>query len=101
MGIHILISILRDEKDKVELIAPVLETLVNCIQPLSNKQDANKGGDVGYINSEQVIRVPESIDLILGLLKEEDFYIKYNATLLLSILLRMQLETKPSTFFNF
>lgn len=88
MGIHILISILRDEKDKVELIAPVLETLVNCIQPLSNKQDANKGGDVGYINSEQVIRVPESIDLILGLLKEEDFYIKYNATLLLSILLR-------------
>ena len=92
VGIHTLVSILRDEKDKKNLLAPVLETLVNCTQPLPNNEASTKGGNIADINADQLIRVPETIDLILGLLKQDDFYIKYNATLLLTILLRYNTE---------
>eukprot|EP00236_Picocystis_salinarum_P000771 CAMPEP_0183829132 /NCGR_PEP_ID=MMETSP0807_2-20130328/3149_1 /TAXON_ID=88271 /ORGANISM="Picocystis salinarum, Strain CCMP1897" /LENGTH=910 /DNA_ID=CAMNT_0026074339 /DNA_START=62 /DNA_END=2794 /DNA_ORIENTATION=+ len=92
VGIHTLISVLRDERDKKDLLAPVLETLVNCTQPIPNYEASVKGGNIADINADQLIRVPETIDLILGLLKQEDFYIKYNATLLLTILLRYNTE---------
>ncbi|CAI7920893.1 unnamed protein product, partial [Closterium sp. NIES-53] len=97
MGIPVLLSVLREDREDVDLIRGALEVLVAGLAAGAGgggaEQREREWGQQqqrvapGVINSELFAREPHSIALLLALLEEEDFYIRYHTVQLLTILL--------------
>ncbi|KAH9312359.1 hypothetical protein KI387_027394, partial [Taxus chinensis] len=87
MGFPVLMSVLKEERDDVEMVRGTLETLVNALTP--NEGTAAEFNQVqpASLNSELLSREAESISLLLGLLTEDDFYIRYYTLQLLTALI--------------
>ncbi|GJP49102.1 hypothetical protein CLOM_g8362 [Closterium sp. NIES-68] len=91
MGIPVLLSVLREDREDVDLVRGALEVLVAGLAAAAadtyHRSTGHQRVSPGVINSELFAREPNSIALLLGLLEEEDFYIRYHTVQLLTILL--------------
>lgn len=87
MGFPVLMSILKEERDDVEMVRGALETLVNALTPIDAAPGTYNEVQPASMNSELLSREGESISLLLSLLTEDDFYIKYYTLQLLTALI--------------
>ncbi|KAD3641359.1 hypothetical protein E3N88_30583 [Mikania micrantha] len=86
MGFPILLGVLR-ERDDVEMVRGALETLVSALTPISHAQLYTNGVQPALMNTDLLSSEGQSISLLLSLLGEDDFYIRYYTLQLLTALL--------------
>uniref|UniRef100_A0A5B7B672 Putative golgin candidate 6 isoform X1 n=1 Tax=Davidia involucrata TaxID=16924 RepID=A0A5B7B672_DAVIN len=87
MGFPVLLSVLKEERDDVEMVRGALETLVSALTPISHAKGPKKEVQPALMNTDLLSREAESIALLLSLLSEEDFYVRYYTLQLLTALL--------------
>nr|ATG70663.1 golgin candidate 6 [Microbiota decussata] len=87
MGFPVLMSVLKEERDDVEMVRGALETLVNALTPIENTPGVYNEVQPASLNSELLSREAESISLLLSLLTEDDFYMRYYTLQLLTALI--------------
>ncbi|KAL3833465.1 hypothetical protein ACJIZ3_008201 [Penstemon smallii] len=87
MGFPVLLSVLKEERDDVEMVRGALETLVSALSPIEHVKTSKNEVQPALMNSDLLSREVESISLLLSLLSEEDFYIRYYTLQLLTALL--------------
>ncbi|KAJ3219199.1 hypothetical protein HDU67_002195 [Dinochytrium kinnereticum] len=97
-GMPVLISVLTKDRHDVEIVKPTLETL----QVLCSNEEGSPSKpaasptsptpmdsrDLGVMFSEIYIKSPTNIALLLDILEEQDFYVRFHAVQLLSTLLQ-------------
>ncbi|RKO90358.1 p115 like vesicle tethering protein [Blyttiomyces helicus] len=92
-GMPVLIGILRNDRMDVEIIKVALETLdILCTsdktekqQPTEAKSDPN---DLGVMFTEIYTKDPSNVALLLDILEEVDFYVRFYTVQLLTTLLQ-------------
>ncbi|XP_057810431.1 golgin candidate 6-like [Salvia miltiorrhiza] len=87
MGFPVLLSVLKEERDDVEMIRGAIETLVSAVSPTQHPKLSKNEVQPALMNSDLLSREVENISLLLSLLSEEDFYIRYYTLQLLTALL--------------
>ncbi|KAL3818033.1 hypothetical protein ACJIZ3_003938 [Penstemon smallii] len=87
MGFPVLLSVLKEERDDVEMIRGALETLVSALSPIEHAKASKNEVQPALMNSDLLSREVENISLLLSLLSEEDFYVRYYTLQLLTALL--------------
>ncbi|KAF8397583.1 hypothetical protein HHK36_016503 [Tetracentron sinense] len=87
MGFPVLIGVLKEERDDIEMVRGALETLVSALTPIDHAQGPKNELQPALMNSDLLSREAESISLLLSLLSEEDFYVRYYTLQLLTALL--------------
>ncbi|KAK6158218.1 hypothetical protein DH2020_005532 [Rehmannia glutinosa] len=87
MGFPVLLSVLKEERDDVEMVRGALETLVSALSPIEHAKASKNEIQPALMNSDLLSREVESISLLLSLLSEEDFYVRYYTLQLLTALL--------------
>ncbi|XP_015576207.2 golgin candidate 6 isoform X1 [Ricinus communis] len=87
MGFPILMGVLKEEKDDVEMIRGALETLVSALTPIDHAKGPKNEVQPALMNTDLLSREAENISLLLGLLSEEDFYVRYYTLQILTALL--------------
>ncbi|XP_073116828.1 golgin candidate 6 [Elaeis guineensis] len=86
-GFPILLNVLKEERDDVEMVRGALETLVSALTPIGTTDGLKNEVQPASMNSDLLSRESESISLLLSLLSEDDFYIRYYTLQLLTALL--------------
>ncbi|PIN03998.1 ER-Golgi vesicle-tethering protein p115 [Handroanthus impetiginosus] len=87
MGFPVLLSVLKEERDDVEMVRGALETLVSALSPIEHAKASKNEVQPALMNSDLLSREIENISLLLSLLSEEDFYVRYYTLQLLTALL--------------
>ncbi|XP_059660111.1 golgin candidate 6-like isoform X2 [Cornus florida] len=89
MGFPVLLSVLKEERDDVEMVRGALETLVSALTPINHVKGPKNEVQPALMNTDLLSREAESISLLLSLLvrSEEDFYVRYYTLRLLTALL--------------
>ncbi|KAM0949924.1 hypothetical protein DsansV1_C05g0057981 [Dioscorea sansibarensis] len=87
MGFPVLLTVLKEERDDVEMIRGALETLVSALTPIETAHGAKNDVQPASMNSDLLSRESENIALLLSLLSEDDFYVRYYTLQLLTALL--------------
>lgn len=87
-GLPIVLSVLREERGDLDLVRGALETLVNALGSEGNPHGNRGQVQPGVLNSELLAREEGSASLLLNLLDEEDFYVRYHTLCLLTMLSR-------------
>ncbi|KAE9598979.1 hypothetical protein Lalb_Chr15g0086731 [Lupinus albus] len=86
MGFPIMLSILKKERDDVEMVRGALETLVSALTPINHGKVSSNEVHPALMNADLLSREAESIPLLLSLLEEDDFYVRYYTLQLLTAL---------------
>ncbi|KAI7995203.1 Golgin candidate 6 [Camellia lanceoleosa] len=86
-GFPVLLSVLKEEHDDVEMVRGALETLVSALTPIDQAKALKNDVQPTLMNTDLLSREAESISLLLSLLSEEDFYIRYYTQQLLTVFL--------------
>ncbi|KAI3727660.1 hypothetical protein L6452_16278 [Arctium lappa] len=86
MGFPVLLGVLR-ERDDVEMVRGALETLVSALTPIAHAKLHANAVQPALMNTDLLSREGQSISLLLSLLSEDDFYIRYYTLQLLTALL--------------
>lgn len=92
MGIPVIMVVLKEERDDVEMVRGALETLVSALTPLDHVKGPKNEVQPALMNTDLLSREAESISLLLSLLSEEDFYIRYYTLQILTVLLTNSLN---------
>ncbi|XP_021737392.1 golgin candidate 6-like isoform X1 [Chenopodium quinoa] len=92
MGMPVLLSVLKDERDDVEMIRGALETLVSSLTPLNHAKMAKIEVEPSKLNADLLSREVDNISLLLSLLAEDDFYVRYYTLQVLTALLTNSLN---------
>ncbi|XP_071918646.1 golgin candidate 6-like isoform X2 [Coffea arabica] len=87
MGFPILLSVLKEERDDLELVRGALETLLGALTPVAHSRGPKNEVQPALMNSDLLSREVDSISLLLSLLSDEDFYVRYFTIQLLTALL--------------
>ncbi|KAF5186898.1 golgin candidate [Thalictrum thalictroides] len=87
MGFPVLMGVLKEERDDVEMVRGALETLVSALTPTDVARGPKNEVQPTLMNSDLLSREAESIPLLLSLLEEDDFYVRYYTLQLLTALL--------------
>ncbi|KAK4765359.1 hypothetical protein SAY86_026449 [Trapa natans] len=87
MGFPVLMSVLKEERYDVEMVRGSLEILVSALTPIDHAKGPVNEIQPALINADLLAREAESISLLLSLLAEEDFYVRYYTLQLLTALL--------------
>lgn len=87
MGFPVLMGVLKEERDDVEMIRGALETLVSALTPIDHAKGAQNEVQPALMNTDLLSREAENISLLLSLLSEEDFYVRYYTLQILTALL--------------
>ncbi|KAK6928407.1 Vesicle tethering protein Uso1/P115-like, head domain [Dillenia turbinata] len=87
MGFPVLLGVLREERDDVEMVRGALETLVSALTPIEHGKALKNEVQPALMNTDLLSREADSIALLLSLLSEEDFYVRYYTLQLLTALL--------------
>ncbi|KAK6913056.1 Vesicle tethering protein Uso1/P115-like, head domain [Dillenia turbinata] len=87
MGFPVLLGVLREERDDVEMVRGALETLVSALTPIEHGKVLKNEVQPALMNTDLLSREADSIALLLSLLSEEDFYVRYYTLQLLTALL--------------
>ena len=98
IGLPTLITSLTEERNDTELVHGVLEVLVNALTGGGAGADGgadtavhagNEGAHLahaGAANADAFLRSPTNLDLVMSLLDESDFYVRYHTMQLLTAL---------------
>ncbi|XP_022025864.1 golgin candidate 6 isoform X2 [Helianthus annuus] len=86
-GFPVLLGVLRERDDDVEMVRGALETLVSALTPIAHPKLHANEVQPALMNADLLSREGQSISLLLGLLEEDDFYIRYYTLQLLTALL--------------
>ncbi|CAN6343168.1 unnamed protein product [Urochloa humidicola] len=92
MGFPILLNVLKEDREDVELVRGALETFVSALTPIETSQGLKTEVQPASVNSDLLSRETENISLLLSLLSEEDFYVRYYTIQLLTALLTNSLK---------
>lgn len=92
MGFPILLNVLKEDREDVELVRGALETFVSAVTPIETSQGPKTEVQPASLNSDMLSRETENISLLLSLLSEEDFYVRYYTIQLLTALLTNSLK---------
>ncbi|GJN34849.1 hypothetical protein PR202_gb23548 [Eleusine coracana subsp. coracana] len=95
MGFPVLLNVLKEDREDVELVRGALETLVGALTPIETMQGPKTEVQPASVNSDLLSRETENISLLLSLLSEEDFYVRYYTIQLLTALLTNSLKRCP------
>ncbi|KAL9267964.1 Golgin putative 6-like protein [Drosera capensis] len=87
MGFPVLLSVLKEGRDDLEMVRGALETLLGALTPLNHAKGIKNEVQPATLNADLLSREGDSISLLLSLLEEEDFYVRYYALQLLTVLL--------------
>ncbi|XP_011003117.1 PREDICTED: golgin candidate 6 [Populus euphratica] len=87
MGFPVLMGVLKEERDDVEMIRGALETLVSALTPIDHAKGPQNEVQPALMNTDLLSREAENISLLLTLLSEEDFYVRYYTLQILTALL--------------
>lgn len=87
MGFPVLLSVLKEERDDLELVRGALETLLGALTPIAHSRGPKNEVQPALMNSDLLSREIDSISLLLSLLSDEDFYVRYFTIQLLTALL--------------
>ncbi|XP_062105631.1 golgin candidate 6 isoform X3 [Humulus lupulus] len=87
MGFPVLMSVLKEERDDVEMIRGALETLVSALTPIGHVKAQKNEVQPELMNADLLSREADSISLLLSLLAEDDFYVRYYTLQILTALL--------------
>ncbi|KDP46400.1 hypothetical protein JCGZ_10240 [Jatropha curcas] len=87
MGFPVLMGVLKEERDDVEMIRGALETLVSALTPIDHAKGLKNEVQPALMNTDLLSRESENISLLLSLLSEEDFYVRYYTLQILTALL--------------
>ncbi|KAF9666345.1 hypothetical protein SADUNF_Sadunf16G0219900 [Salix dunnii] len=87
MGFPVLTGVLKEERDDVEMIRGALETLVSALTPIDHAKGQQNEVQPALMNTDLLSREAENISLLLSLLSEEDFYVRYYTLQILTALL--------------
>lgn len=87
MGFPVLMGVLKEERDDVEMIRGALETLVSALTPIDHANGPQNEVQPALMNTDLLSREAENISLLLSLLSEEDFYVRYYTLQILTALL--------------
>ncbi|KAH1038661.1 hypothetical protein J1N35_040404 [Gossypium stocksii] len=87
MGFPVLMGVLKEERDDVEMVRGALETLVSALTPIDHAKGPTNEVQPALMNTDLLSRESESISLLLSLLSEEDFYVRYYTLQILTALL--------------
>jgi hypothetical protein len=85
IGLHVLCAVLREDRDDVQLVRGALEALLQAVT--RSAEQAPGGVEPSAVNAELLARDGRNLVLVLGLLDDEDFYVRYHALQLLCGLL--------------
>ncbi|XP_072981234.1 golgin candidate 6 isoform X1 [Typha angustifolia] len=92
MGFPVLLNVLKEERDDVEMVRGSLETLVSALTPIETSHGAKNEVQPASLNSDTLSRDSDNISLLLSLLSEDDFYVRYYTLQLLTALLTHSLN---------
>ncbi|XP_042471212.1 golgin candidate 6 isoform X1 [Zingiber officinale] len=87
MGFPVLLNVLKEERDDVELIRGALETILSALTPIETAQGQKNVVQPALVNSDLLSRESENISLLLSLLTEDDFYVRYYTLQIITALL--------------
>ncbi|XVF16328.1 hypothetical protein REPUB_Repub10bG0021900 [Reevesia pubescens] len=87
MGFPVLMGVLKEERDDAEMVHGALETLVSALTPIDHAKGPTNEVQPALMNTDLLSRESESISLLLSLLSEEDFYVRYYTLQILTALL--------------
>ncbi|KAL3331396.1 hypothetical protein AABB24_034954 [Solanum stoloniferum] len=87
MGFPVILSVLKEERDDFEMVRGALETLVGALSPIGHAKGPANEVQPTLMNSDLLSREVDNISLLLSLLSEEDFYVRYYTLQLLTALL--------------
>ncbi|OMO69269.1 hypothetical protein COLO4_29171 [Corchorus olitorius] len=87
MGFPVIMGVLKEERDDVEMVRGALETLVGALTPIDHAKGPANEVQPALMNTDLLSRESESISLLLSLLSEEDFYVRYYTLQILTALL--------------
>ncbi|KAF3444560.1 hypothetical protein FNV43_RR14252 [Rhamnella rubrinervis] len=87
MGFPVMMGVLKEERDDVEMVRGALETLVSALTPIDRVKGQKNEVQPALMNTDLLSREADSISLLLSLLSEEDFYVRYYTLQLLTALL--------------
>ncbi|WOL07815.1 golgin candidate 6 [Canna indica] len=87
MGFPVLLNVLKKERDDVELIRAALETILSSLTPIETTYGQKNEVQPALVNSDLLSRESESISLLLSLLSEDDFYVRYYTLQIITALL--------------
>lgn len=87
MGFPIMLSVLKEERDDVEMVRGALETLVSALTPINRAKGSSNEVQPDLMNTDLLSREAGSISLLLSLLEEDDFYVRYYTLQILTALL--------------
>ncbi|KAK1367535.1 Golgin candidate 6 [Heracleum sosnowskyi] len=87
MGFPVLLSVFKEEREDVEMVRGALETFVSALTPIAHAKGPPNEVQPDIMNTDLLSRESESISLLLSLLSEEDFYVRYYTLQLLTALL--------------
>ncbi|KAJ1388316.1 Vesicle tethering protein [Sesbania bispinosa] len=69
MGFPIMLSVLKEERDDVEMVRGALETLVSALTPINHAKGSSNEVQPDLMNTDLLSREAESISLLLSLLE--------------------------------
>ncbi|KAK0590442.1 hypothetical protein LWI29_027170 [Acer saccharum] len=87
MGFPVIMGVLKEERDDVEMVRGALETLVSALTSLDHVKGQKNEVQPALMNTDLLSREAESISLLLSLLSEDDFYVRYYTLQILTALL--------------
>lgn len=87
MGLPIMLGVLKEERHDVEMVRGALETLVSALTPINHAKGSSNEVQPDLMNTDLLSREEESIPLLLSLLEEDDFYVRYYTLQILTALL--------------
>ncbi|XP_027358581.1 golgin candidate 6 isoform X2 [Abrus precatorius] len=87
MGFPVMLSVLKEERDDVEMVRGALETLVGALTPINHAKGPSNEVQPALLNTDLLSREAECISLLLSLLEEDDFYVRYYTLQMLTALL--------------
>ncbi|KAJ0605229.1 putative uso1/p115-like vesicle tethering protein [Helianthus annuus] len=86
MGFPVLFGVLK-ELDDVEMVRGAVETLLSALTPISQAKSHKNEVQPAMMNADLLSRDEQNISLLLNLLSEDDFYVRYYTLQLLTALL--------------
>ncbi|KAL9231575.1 hypothetical protein vseg_006787 [Gypsophila vaccaria] len=87
MGFPVVLGVLKEERDDVEMVRGALETLVSSLTPLNHSKASKIEVEPSKMNADLLSSEVDNISLLLSLLAEDDFYIRYYTLQVLTALL--------------
>ncbi|KAL8226929.1 hypothetical protein R6Q57_016761 [Mikania cordata] len=86
MGFPVLFGVLK-ERDDVEMVRGAVETLVGALTPIRKEKLHKNEVQPALMNADLLSRDEQNISLLLNLLSEDDFYVRYYTLQVLTALL--------------